>query len=262
MGIINVTPDSFFDGGRTDTAEAAIARGRQLAAEGADILDIGGESTRPGADPVPMAVELARVIPVIEALATLGPTLSVDTRRAEVMVRAVAAGATMINDVSALSHDPESLARAAELAVPVVLMHSRGTPETMTGLTDYADVTLDVYDDLEGRIAACQVAGIDRGRLIIDPGLGFAKTAGQSAELLRRLAVLHGLGCPVLVGASRKSFLVPLAGGDKAEERLPASLAAAIWAASQGAAILRVHDVAATVRALATHRALAGAPVQ
>ncbi|MDA1097616.1 MAG: dihydropteroate synthase [Proteobacteria bacterium] len=256
MGIINVTPDSFHDGGRRLDPNAAIAHGRALASAGAAILDIGGESTRPGAAAVPVAEELARVIPVIEALTAEGLVLSVDTRRAAVMAAAVKAGARMINDVTALRHDPDSLACVAELSVPVVLMHSRGEPATMRSMTRYDDLVMDVFDALAARVAACTDAGIDRGRLLIDPGLGFAKEAAQSAELLRRMASFHALGCPVLIGASRKSFIGNLTGAASPEDRLPGSLAAAFWATQQGAAVLRVHDVTETVQMLAIFRSL------
>ena len=256
MGIVNVTPDSFYDGGRRPDADSAIAHGRALAAAGAAILDVGGESTRPGAEPVPEAEELARVIPVIEALSAEGLVLSVDTCKPGVMAAAVEAGAHMINDVTALRHDPDSLAQAADLGVPVVLMHSRGAPSTMRDLTRYDDVVLDVFDALAARLDACVAAGMARDCLIVDPGLGFANEARQSARLLRDMASFHALGCPVLIGASRKSFIGALAGTVGAAERLPGSLAAAFWAAQQGAAILRVHDVAETAQAMAMFRSL------
>jgi dihydropteroate synthase len=256
MGIVNVTPDSFHDGGRRLDPDAAIAHGRALAAAGAAILDIGGESTRPGADAVPVEEELARVIPVIEVLAAEGLVLSVDTRHAAVMAAAVKAGARMINDVTALRHDPDSLACAARLAVPVVLMHSRGQPSNMQSMTRYDDLMMDVFDALAARVAACATAGMDPGQLLIDPGLGFAKDAAQSTELLRQMASFHALGCPVLIGASRKSFIGDLTGAARSDDRLPGSLAAAFWAMQQGAAILRVHDVAETVQTMAMFRSL------
>jgi dihydropteroate synthase len=256
MGIINVTPDSFHDGGRRLDPMAAIAHGRALASAGAAILDIGGESTRPGAGAVPVAEELARVIPVIETLAGEGFVISVDTRRAAVMAAAVKAGARLINDVTALRHDPESLACAAELAVPVVLVHSRGEPSNMQTMTRYDDLIMDVFDALAARVAACETAGMDRGQLLIDPGLGFAKNAAQCAELLRRMTSFHALGCPLLIGASRKSFIGNLAGAVRSDDRLPGSLAAAFWAMQQGAAVLRVHDVAETAQVMAMFRSL------
>jgi dihydropteroate synthase len=251
MGIVNVTPDSFSDGGRFLAPEAAIAHALQLEAEGADILDIGGESTRPGSDGADLEEECRRVLPVIQALATRSRArLSIDTRKAEVMRRAAREGVHLINDVAALGHDPLALETAAATGLPVVLMHARGEPRTMQDNPVYADVVLDVYDWLEGRIEACERAGIGRDRLIVDPGIGFGKTLAHNLELLGSLGVLHGLGCPVLLGASRKSFISRLTGAG-AEDRLPGSIAAALIGASQGVQILRVHDVAATRQALA-----------
>jgi dihydropteroate synthase len=257
MGVVNVTPDSFSDGGRWLDPEAAIAHALKLEAEGADILDIGGESTRPGAEPIGAEEELRRVLPVIEALARRARVpLSIDTRNAEVMRRAAQAGARLINDVSALVHDPDSLAEAAETGLPVVLMHALSDPRTMQKDPRYADVVLDVCDALEARIEACERAGIARARLIVDPGIGFGKTLAHNLALLGSLSLFHGLGCPILLGASRKSFIGKLTGAG-AEERLPGSLAAALLGAAQGVQILRVHDVAATRQALAVwHGAL------
>jgi len=257
MGIVNVTPDSFSEGGAQAAPEAAIRHGEALAAAGADILDIGGESTRPGADPVPLAQELDRVLPVIEGLKGLAVPLSVDTRNAKVMAAAVTAGAAMINDVSALGADRDSLAAAARARVPVVLMHSRGEPRTMQGLTAYADVLLDVFDELETRIEVCVGAGIERGRLVVDPGIGFAKTAAQNLEVLGGVGLLHGLGAPLMLGVSRK--LGRAGAGQGPEARLPGSLAGALWGLSQGAHILRVHDVAETRQAAGLWTALAAA---
>jgi dihydropteroate synthase len=256
MGIVNVTPDSFSDGGRWLDPGAAIDHALRLEAEGADILDIGGESTRPGADPVSVEEELARVLPVIEALAAKAKApISIDTRNPEVMRRAADAGARLINDVSALAHDPNSLRVTALMGLPVVLMHARGDPRIMQLDPRYDDVVLDVYDWLEARIAACEAAGIPRARLIVDPGIGFGKTLAHNLALLASLATFHGLGCPILLGASRKSFIGRLAGGADAEQRMPGSLAAALLGAAQGVQILRVHDVAATRQALAVWEA-------
>ncbi|MDB5367216.1 MAG: folP [Rhodospirillales bacterium] len=250
MGIVNATPDSFSDGGRFLDPDAAIAQGRALRAQGADLLDLGGESTRPGADPVSVEEELRRVLPVLHALSPGGP-VSIDTRHAATMRAALEVGACMLNDVSALAHDDGALAVARDATVPVVLMHMRGDPQTMQAHTAYDDLLLDVLDELQARVDAVVAAGVDRARLVLDPGLGFAKTPAQSAELLAQLGALHGLGLPLLVGASRKRFLATLgATGD----RLGASVAAALEAARQGAAIVRVHDVAATVEALAVWR--------
>lgn len=259
MGIVNVTPDSFSDGGRWLDADAAIAHGLQLEAEGADILDIGGESTRPGAEPVSIEEELQRVIPVVAALVRQGRVpVSVDTRNAEVMRRAVDAGACIINDVAALGHDAAALRVAAESGLPVVLMHAKGDPRTMQHDPRYDDVVLDVYDWLEARIAACEAAGIARQRIVVDPGIGFGKTLAHNLALLASLSILHGLGCPILLGVSRKSFIGRLSGGVAASERMPGSVAAALLGAAQGAQILRVHDVAATRQALTVWEAAGG----
>jgi dihydropteroate synthase len=256
VGVVNVTPDSFSDAGRYLRPKAAIAHALALAAEGADVLDIGGESTRPGSEPTDPAAELARVLPVIEGLhGRTRALLSIDTRRALIMRRAAAAGVDMINDVSALTHDPESLAAAAETGLPIVLMHSKGEPRTMQLRPRYADVVLDVYDALERRIAACEAAGIDRARLIVDPGIGFGKTLAHNLALLAALSIFHGLGCAVMLGASRKSFIRDLTGA-AVTERLPGSLAVALAGVEQGVELLRVHDVAATRQALAVWQAV------
>jgi dihydropteroate synthase len=252
MGVVNVTPDSFSDGGRWLDPGAAVAHALELEAEGADILDIGGESTRPGAEPVGVEEELARVLPVIEALAAEAKApVSIDTRNAEVMRRAAEAGARIVNDVSALTHTPDSSRAAAQMGLPVVLMHARGDPRTMQNDPRYDDVVLDVYDWLEARISACEAAGIPRARLIVDPGIGFGKTLAHNLALLASLSIFHGLGCPILLGASRKSFIGRLAGGAAPDQRIPGSLAAALVGVAQGVQILRVHDVAATRQALA-----------
>ena len=251
MGVLNVTPDSFSDGGDFFSPEAAVAQGRAL---GADILDIGAESTRPGAAEVPAEEELRRLVPAVAALAAVVP-VSVDTRKAAAMRAALAAGARMVNDVSALTHDPDAL-EAARGAEAVVLMHSPGPPQTMQRLARYDDVLLDVYDALAGRIAACEAAGLPRARLIADPGIGFGKTVEHNLALLRGLSLFHGLGVPVLVGLSRKSFIGRLSADEPPKARLAGSLAGALWAASQGAQILRVHDAAETRQALALWTAL------
>ena len=251
MGVLNVTPDSFSDGGRFAHVNDALAAGRAMAAAGAAIIDVGGESTRPGARELPVADEISRVLPVIEGLADCGAALSVDTRHAAVMAAAAEAGAVLINDVSALTGDPESLSVAAGSGLPVVLMHMQGRPENMQENPRYDDVLLDVFDFLDARVGACLAAGIPRHNLIVDPGLGFGKTGAHNLELLRGLAVFHGLGCPLLVGASRKSFVGALTGTVEPAARLAGSLAAALGAAGQGAHIVRAHDVAETVAALA-----------
>lgn len=250
MGILNVTPDSFSDGGAYIETDAAIRHGRALAAAGADILDIGGESTRPGATPVSVAEEGDRVLPVIARLGDIGAVLSIDSRHAAVMRAAHAVGAGIFNDVSALAGDADSLATAAELKPAVILMHMRGTPETMQSAPRYDHAALDVYDYLAARVAACTAAGIPRHRIAVDPGIGFGKTARHNFSLLQQLALFHGLGCAIAIGFSRK-----LARDAPLDRRLPGSLAAALAARAQGAHILRVHDVAATAQALSVWRA-------
>jgi len=256
MGIVNVTPDSFSDGGRLAGAQAAIDHAFLLEDEGADILDIGGESTRPGAEPVPVDEELARVLPVIEGLAGKTRALvSIDTRKARVMREAVAAGANLVNDVSALTYDPDAMAAAAEAAVPVVLMHAQGDPRAMQSAHSYGNVLLDVFDFLRERIGACEAAGIPRTRTIVDPGIGFGKTMAHNLSLLAGLSLFHALGVPLLLGASRKSFIGRLTGVEAADQRMLGSVGAALAAAAQGAQILRVHDVRATREALAVWEA-------
>lgn len=256
MGIVNVTPDSFSDGGDHADPDSAIAHGLALMEAGADILDIGGESTRPGAEAVPVEEELRRVIPVIRGLADRGAVLSIDTRRARVMSVALEAGANIINDVSALAGDPESLKVAAVSGAPVVLMHMHGDPRTMQENPTYDCAPLDVYDYLGARIDACARAGIDPSRIVVDPGIGFGKTFDHNSEILGWIALYHGLGCGVMIGASRKSFVAALSRGEPPKKRLPGSLAAALAAADEGVQILRVHDVGETKQALAVWDAL------
>jgi dihydropteroate synthase len=248
MGIINVTPDSFSDGGRYVQRDAALAHAQQLIAEGADILDIGGESTRPGAQPVSIQEEIDRVIPVLEGLRGAPVPLSIDTRRTEVMCAALAAGASMVNDVAALC-ESGALEVVAASAAAVCLMHMQGQPQTMQAQPEYGDVVSEVRNFLAARIAAAAAAGVSRERIVADPGFGFGKSLGHNLLLLRDLAAFRELGVPILAGLSRKSMLGKLTGQD-AEHRLPASLAAALIAAQNGAAILRVHDVRATVDVL------------
>lgn len=251
MGILNVTPDSFSDGGRLASAEAAVAAGVALHRAGAAIVDVGGESTRPGAAPVPAAEELARVLPVVEGLVAAGVPVSIDTMKPEVMAAATQAGATMINDVTALGFAPESLAVAAASGAEVVLMHMAGTPQTMQETPHYDDVVEEVLAFLAARIAAAEAAGIPRARIIADPGIGFGKGLDHNLALLRRLERFHALGVPLLVGASRKSLIPAIAGPATPEKRLGGSLALALRAAEAGAAWVRVHDVAETAQALA-----------
>ena len=243
MGIVNVTPDSFSDGGRFASAHAAIAHGRQLLREGAVVLDVGGESTRPGATPVPPDEEQGRILPVIEALAAHGGTVSVDTRHAATMAAALKAGAAMINDVSALSHDPDALAVAADADCPIVLMHAQGNPQTMQIRPSYDHALLDIYDALEARIKVCEAAGIDRLRLITDPGIGFGKTLEHNLQLLAGLSLFHGLGCPILLGFSRKSVVGKLHAEAPVDRRLAGSLAGMTAGLDAGVQFFRVHDV-------------------
>lgn len=250
MGILNVTPDSFSDGGRLAGPDQAIEAGLALHAAGADIIDVGGESTRPGATPVPLDEELRRTIPVVEGLARAGVPVSIDTMKAAVMRAALAAGATLLNDVSALQADPDSLAVAADSTAQVVLMHMPGNPQTMQALAQYEDPVAEVIAHLAARIAEAQAAGIAKARLIADPGIGFGKGLEHNLAILRRLEAFHTLGVPLLLGASRKSLVPAIAGPAPVTDRLPGSLALALRGAEAGVAWLRVHDVAATVQAL------------
>ncbi|MEZ5758024.1 MAG: dihydropteroate synthase [Emcibacteraceae bacterium] len=251
QGILNVTPDSFSDGGAFIDPENSVAHAIHMIGAGADIIDIGGESTKPGAKPVPTDMEKERVIPVIKALSEKNIPISIDSRNADVMKEAINAGANIINDVSALSHDPDSIKIAKETNVPVILMHALGTPETMQDNPVYENVLLDIYDYLESRINFCIEAGIPRNRIIIDPGIGFGKTVDHNLQIISNLALFHGLGVPILVGVSRKSFIGKITGESKAENRLAGSLAAAMLCLEQGAQIIRVHDVLQTRQAIA-----------
>ena len=257
MGIVNVTPDSFSDGGGLPSTQAAVDHAGALIEAGANLLDIGGESTRPGAEPVSVHEEADRVLPVIEALVASGCStpISVDTRNAPVARQALASGARMFNDVSALVHDPASIDVARD-ARTVCLMHALGSPQTMQQNPVYDDVLLDVYDYLEYRVAACEMAGIGREHLVIDPGIGFGKTVAHNIALIRGLSLFHGLGCPVMLGASRKGFIGRLGGEPEADKRAPGSISAALAGAQAGAHILRVHDVAETVQAVRVWQAI------
>ena len=256
MGIINVTPDSFSDGGETPDTESAVTRGRAMADSGADILDVGGESTRPGSRPVSVADELARVVPVVRALAMAGHVVTIDSRRARVMEAALDAGATTVNDVTALCGEAESLDVVAGRGVSVILMHMQGAPQTMQDDPRYDHAGLDIYDALGRRVDACLAAGIPRADIAIDPGIGFGKTVAHNAEILGRLSLFQGHGCAVALGVSRKSFIAALARGEPVTERVPGSLAAVLHAVTQGVHIVRVHDVAETRQALDVWRAI------
>jgi dihydropteroate synthase len=255
MGVLNVTPDSFSDGGRVDP-ESAIAAGLAMWADGADIVDVGGESTRPGALPTAPETERARILPVIGALAAAGVRISVDTCHAGTMAAALDAGAAIVNDISALSHDAASAAVVAARGCPVILMHMRGTPATMMGLAEYADVAAEVAAELAARLGAAQEAGIRREAMAIDPGFGFAKHPPHSLELLRNLSRLTALKFPIVAGVSRKGFIGATSGEDQPARRFPGSIAAGLFALSQGAAVLRVHDVKETVQAVRVWQAL------
>lgn len=260
MGILNVTPDSFSDGGDHLDAAAAIAAGKAMLEAGANILDVGGESTRPGAEPLDPAEEIRRVEPVVRALANAGARVSIDTRHAATMRAALAAGARIINDVSALTLDPESLSVAARSEAPVVLMHMLGDPRTMQDDPSYACAPLDILDYLQGRIEDCIAGGVPRARIVVDPGIGFGKRLRHNLQVMSRLSLLHLTGCPILLGASRKSFISSsVHQGIPAEARLAGSLAAALSALDQGVQILRVHDVAETWQAAEVWRGIRAA---
>jgi dihydropteroate synthase len=257
MGVLNVTPDSFSDGGQWFDTERAVAHGRALLTAGADIIDIGGESTRPGADELDPEEEILRVEPVVRALIQSGAVVSIDTRHTAVMEAALDAGARIVNDVSALTHDAESAALIARRGASVVLMHMRGEPRTMQCEPVYNSPLIEVLDLLKVRIEACIAAGIPREDIAVDPGIGFGKLVSHNLELLSGITSFHALGCGVMLGVSRKSTIARLSRGEPPQARLPGSLAAALSAVQQGVQILRVHDVAETRQALAVWRAIA-----
>ena len=256
MGIVNVTPDSFSDGGETLSAEKAIARGITFCEQGADILDVGGESTRPGAASISIDEELKRVIPVVQGLVDAGATVSIDTRHATVMTAAVQAGAQIINDVTALTGGPNSLVAAANSGAAIILMHMLGEPGTMQDNPVYNNAAKDVYEYLANRIRICESAGISRAKIAIDPGIGFGKTVEHNLEILGQLNIYRDLDVPVVLGVSRKSFIGHVSVGEGPKDRVPGSLAAALVGVAQGVHIVRVHDIAETRQALAVYEAI------
>lgn len=259
MGVLNVTPDSFSDGGDFIDAERAIAHGRALAEAGADIVDVGGESTRPGAAPVPEEEELRRVLPVIEALVADGTAISIDTRHAGVMRRALAAGARIVNDVSALTTDPAGIEVVAEAGTPVILMHMQGEPGTMQDNPAYDDAAIEVRDYLLERAATLQRAGVAAADIALDPGIGFGKNIGHNLDVLARLDLYRDTGHPVVLGVSRKSMISRLDRDVPPKQRVPGSIAAALAGRARGVQIFRVHDVAETRQAFAVWEAIANA---
>jgi dihydropteroate synthase len=256
MGIVNATPDSFSDGGAYADAAAAAEAGANMAAQGAAIIDVGGESTRPGATSVWEGDEIERVLPVVQQLAAAGTAVSIDTRKSAVMGAALGAGAGMVNDVSALTWDPQSAGVVASAGAPVVLMHHQGDPSTMQDAPRYDDVLVQVYLWLEERIEAAEMAGIARDKIMVDPGIGFGKSVAHNLELTNGLALFHGLGCPIMFGASRKRMIGALSGEVPADQRLAGSLTLALKAVEQGAQLIRVHDIPETVQAVKIWRGL------
>jgi dihydropteroate synthase len=256
MGIVNATPDSFSDGGQFADASAAADAGARMASDGAAIIDVGGESTRPGASQVWEGDEIERVVPIVRQLAGGGAAVSIDTRKAAVIEAALGGGARLVNDVSALTCDPRSAEVIAVSGVPVVLMHHQGDPQTMQDDPRYGDVLIEVYEWLEERIAAAEEAGIARDKILIDPGFGFGKTVAHNLELMNGLALFHSLGCPIVIGASRKRTIGALSNEAPADQRLAGSIAFALKAVEQGVQMVRVHDVPETVQALRVWRGL------
>jgi len=256
FGIINVTPDSFSDGGEAFAVDDAVRQGRAMIVAGADVLDVGGESTRPGAQPVTVEEEISRIKPVVQALAGEGFTVSIDTRRALVMAAAIEAGASIVNDVTALTGDPDSLALASDSGLPVILMHMQGEPGTMQDNPQYDDAALEVFGYLKERVQICEAAGVKRDRIAVDPGIGFGKTLDHNLDILARLDIYRDLGCPVVLGASRKSFIGKISRGEAAKDRVSGSLAAVLNALAKGVRLFRVHDVAETRQALAVWQAI------
>lgn len=257
MGILNVTPDSFSDGGKFHATEHGVSHAKRMIADGADIIDIGGESTRPGAQEIDIKGEVARTCPVIQGIrAESAVAISIDTRKAPVADAAIVAGANLVNDVSAFDFDPAMAETVATSGLPVCLMHAQGGPETMQNDPRYDDVLLDVYDYLSAKVDAAMAMGIPRERIIVDPGVGFGKKLEHNIRLLKGISLFHGLGCPILLGASRKRFIGTIGNASEADQRAAGSVAVAMNAVSQGIQILRVHDVAETRQALSLHLAV------
>lgn len=257
MGILNITPDSFSDGGQYQSAAAALMQAHGMVDAGADIIDVGGESTRPGAQTVPYEAEIARIEPVIRAIATeIAAPISIDTRKSSVAEAAVAAGARLVNDVSGLTYDPMLAGWCAREGLPVCVMHTLGGPETMQDDIRYDDVLLDVYDFLDTQVQKLEAAGLPRGRIVVDPGIGFGKTIAHNLTILNGVSLFHGLGCPLLVGASRKGFIGRISGANPASERMAGSVAVALAMAAQAVQIVRVHDVVETAQALSVWNAI------
>lgn len=259
MGIVNVTPDSFSDGGERFATEKAIADGLAMWEAGVAFVDVGGESTRPGAEPVPDTEEKRRVLPVIQELSAAGVRVSIDSYHASVIEAAIEVGAAVVNDITALTGDSRSLKVVAESGLPVILMHMQGRPQTMQKSPAYDDVTLDIFDFLEQRIACCLEAGIARERIAVDPGVGFGKTLDHNLELLNRLAAFHALGCPVLLGASRKTFISQVCGKLEPGERVSGTMATLLAGWSRGVQMHRVHDVDEALQTLKVWQAIEGA---
>jgi dihydropteroate synthase len=255
MGVLNITPDSFSDGGQHYDADVAITRGKEMLEEGASIIDIGGESTRPGADFVDRFSELNRISPVVDAMASLG-TISIDTRKADVAREGLSKGAKIFNDVSALSFDPRSLNVLAETGASVCLMHASGDPQTMQDNPSYDNVLLDVYDFLASRVELCVQAGIDISKISIDPGIGFGKTIEHNLLLIKGISLFHGIGCPILLGVSRKRFIGEIGKAQNTADRLGGSIAVGLEGLRQGVQMLRVHDVKETVQAVRLFEAI------
>ncbi|TNE70076.1 MAG: dihydropteroate synthase [Rhodobacteraceae bacterium] len=259
MSILNVTPDSFSDGGKFNRPEAALAQVQEMIAAGVEIIDIGGESTRPGADYIPVDEEISRTAPVISAIRAFSPVpISIDTRKAPVAEAALRAGASLVNDVYAFTHDPDLARVSAEAGVPVCLMHAQGDPEVMQDDPQYDNVLLDVYDFLEDRIRLAEAAGIARAQVLVDPGIGFGKTVAHNLALLERISLFHGLGCGILLGVSRKGFIGKIGKAPVAQERAPGTIAVTLAALGQGVQIHRVHDFKETKQALALWQAATG----